>query len=454
MAEPTLRDTGAVPDSLLERLFASISEAGTAYCVLRNHESLPASVPGSDVDLLVAPSECKTVERMLMEFASTLGWRLERRYLKSYRVTHLRLVRPAPNDCPDVVRFDLMDHVGMGAMRFYSGGDVLATRRRGGAVMVPSPGMEQAINLLNAAYNGHPLKNAYREKAAALAKAESSLDRELARCVGNKLSKSIIETLDGEGPMTLRRAVRRQLWWRAWMRRPLVTLAGSIRFLAVAVQRIAAPPGTMAVVLGPDGIGKSTAVGTVAQTLSKAFSGVVVGHLRPWFLPRLGIRFWGTDGKRKTDDLGAKNGSEPPHGVIISILRLGYAGLDYVFGYWFGVRPALAKGRLVIFDRYYHDYFADHRQKGVSLPDWLLRAACRLFPSPNRVFILAADGDTVHSRRADLSAVEAERQVSAYTALAGDDPTITIVDASRGANEVANAICSGILILESRVGER
>lgn len=454
MAEGMPRDAGGGPGALLERLFASISEAGIAYCVLRNYETLPASVPGSDIDLLVAPGRRGTVERLLMERASALGWRLERRYPKTYRIAHLRLVRPVPNDRPEFLRFDLMDHVGMGPLRFYAGDGVLRTRRRVGAVSAPSPGMEHAINLLNAAYDGHPLKSAYREKAAALAKGGGELERELARCVGDRLAARMIDTLGGNGPQALRRAVRRRLWRRAWSQRPLATLADCLGYLAVAGRRLLAPPGTMAVVLGPDGIGKSTVVGTVAEALSKAFPGVVVGHLRPWLLPRLGYRLVGTGaGARPTRDTREAGGdSEPSPGVVISVLRLGYAGLDYILGYWLRVYPALIKGRLVIFDRYYHDFFVDTRQKGVELPHWLLRAVCRLFPSPHRVFVLAADGNTVYSRRRDLSVAEAERQILAYKALARDDPAITIVDASGGVEEIANSICRGILAGEERSG--
>lgn len=449
MVQPTPTEADDKPDTLLEHFFAAISETGTTYCVLRNFETLPASVPGSDIDLLVASCDRKRVERQLTDLASSYGWQLERRYPKTYQITHLRLVRPVPNGCPEILRFDLMDHIGMGPMRFYSGDVVLADRRHAGSVMAPSPEMEQAINMLNAAYDGHPLKIAYRNKATMLAKEGDNLRHALARCIGNQLATRMIATLDGEGPQILRRSVRRKLWLQTCKHRPVAIIADCIQFLFMVIGRIAVPPGTMVVLLGPDGVGKSTAAQKIAQTLSKAFSGVVVGHLRPWLLPRIKTRLVGDVAKPNPAESDLRGLAESPHGLVISLLRLGYAGLDYIFGYWLRIHLALAKGQLVIFDRYYHDYFADHHQKGVNLPEWLLRPVCRLFPSPHRVFVLAAGGDIVHSRRRDLSAAEAERQVLAFTALARNDPTFTIIDASRSADEVEYSICNGIMLHES-----
>lgn len=76
-------------------------------------------------------------------------------------------------------------------------------------------------------------------------------------------------------------------------------------------------------------------------------------HWRPGFIK-----------KEKT----SKNGevtvvTEPhakaPYGKMKSFAKFMFFNLDYFFGYWCSIRWKIAKGHLVIFDRYYYDYYLD-----------------------------------------------------------------------------------------------
>ena len=72
------------------------------------------------------------------------------------------------------------------------------------------------------------------------------------------------------------------------LKRPLHTIIDLFRMTAVIGQRVVSPPGRMMVILGPDGIGKSTVTQTLRDKLALWYPQVVIQHLRPSLLPSLG----------------------------------------------------------------------------------------------------------------------------------------------------------------------
>ena len=115
-------------------------------------------------------------------------------------------------------------------------------------------------------------------------------------------------------------------------------------------------------------------------------------------------------------------------------------------GYWLVVRPARAAGRLVIFDRYFHDLLVDPRRYRYGAPLWLAHAVGWLVPKPDLWVILDAPADVLQARSQDVSASETARQLDGYRALARNFPEAVVVDATlppeRVAAHVERAIAS------------
>src|SRR5271166_5756454 len=102
--------------------------------------------------------------------------------------------------------------------------------------------------------------------------------------------------------------------------------------------------GLWVVLLGPDGAGKSAVIASIGSGRSAGFTGSATYHLRPDLFPRSGEPMANYD----------------PHGqlargTLVSVCKLAYLLAVNWLGYFMAVRPQRARGKLVLFDRYFPD---------------------------------------------------------------------------------------------------
>jgi len=104
---------------------------------------------------------------------------------------------------------------------------------------------------------------------------------------------------------------------------------------------------------------------------------------------------------------------------MLSMMRLGGVYADYLAGHRRLIRPALERGELVVFDRYFHDILVDSKRYRYGGPQWLLPAMKNLLPQ-RRVFFVVLDADekVILSRKQEVSLEELRAQRRKYAALA------------------------------------
>ena len=66
--------------------------------------------------------------------------------------------------------------------------------------------------------------------------------------------------------------------------------------------------------------------------------------------------------------------------------------------------------KVVIFDRYYYDYYIDAWRYLVSLPRWILRAFEIFVPKPDVILCLGGNPDIIYSRKPETTLEEVIRQ--------------------------------------------
>ncbi len=442
--EPDSSDgaSGKSEESLyLSRFFHELNSNEIKYCVLRNYETLPDSVPGSDVDLLVSREDRPVLIDAIEKIAAQLGWAVDSRYKKNYRIDHIRLYHAGANS-PDIIRFDVMADIGLGFLRVLEGKPILSERKRRGNIYIVDEESEALINILNALYARKKLKTKYLDQARAILNTENNLEKRLSNLIGKTNTEGVIRSVISDEIVFRPNKfawilVRNNRWHIAGM------AVDVLYNIANRVLRYINPPGRMIVILGPDGVGKSTVAEKVADSLSAAFSDTHVLHLRPMMTPPLSRFIRGRSNANTVKTVGVRD-REPT--ALPSLVRVLYYGFDYVFGYWFKIRPLLARGSLIVFDRYFFDYFVDKDQKSVKLPESFLRSLFVLFPKPAFTIVLDADPALVHERRSDLPISEIERQNVGYARLANQYKNFTIVNANHDIATIANQISVEIFL--------
>lgn len=191
--------------------------------------------------------------------------------------------------------------------------------------------------------------------------------------------------------------------------------------------------GVALAVLGADGSGKSSVVGGVAETLAPRFRGVTRLHFRP-FLAEHNAR------PPVADPHG-----EPSRGTLPSIVKLAYYLLDCTVGYAWVVAPRLARGELVLFDRYYHDLLVDPGRYRYGGPATLARLGARLVPLPGVLVLLDAPPEVLQARKHEVPLADTVRAREGYLQLFRGLPSGHVVSASRPLPEVVAEVSALVL---------
>ncbi|HVP53508.1 MAG TPA: hypothetical protein VMU45_00825 [Candidatus Eisenbacteria bacterium] len=200
-------------------------------------------------------------------------------------------------------------------------------------------------------------------------------------------------------------------------------------------QRWRTQRGLWVVLLGPDGAGKSSVIAGLGSGVSAGFAGCERYHLRPV----LGRR--GQGNKPNTNPH-----AQTARGTLISVFKLIYLLAANWLGYLAMVRPRVARGMLVLFDRYFVDCVVDAKRYRVP-------ASCRrltelvaaLVPQPDLCVVLDTPADTLQARKQEVTPAESQEQQKQYARLAAQLPNAAVVNATRPFAEVLDEVMDRII---------
>lgn len=205
--------------------------------------------------------------------------------------------------------------------------------------------------------------------------------------------------------------------------------------------------------LAPDGSGKSTIINGITKTCADQFDGISYFHFRPEWLRNLGQIHVSRRSQEPPKQL--EPGEEPPRnatphavkkqGKLVSFVRFMYYNLDFVFGHIFKILPLLKKDRLVIFDRYYYDYFADMIRYKYDISPRFVRFCSVFIPRPDIVFVLDADEKVIYERKKEVPVEEIARQRKAYASLLDRNLNAVMINVDRDIHEIVSEVTSHIL---------
>jgi hypothetical protein len=157
-------------------------------------------------------------------------------------------------------------------------------------------------------------------------------------------------------------------------------------------------------VVGPDGVGKSSALKYTAQQLDKAGFDVRIKHWRPGLLPNPGY-FWG----KSDNDLS--NNYPPTRKVSkFQFIRCLYYFCDFVLGHYLIDRYSpISEFHLVIYDRCALDMIVDPLRYGFNKKIYV-KLLYKLTPRMDYIIYLHDDPIVIFNRKKELTVKEIEEQ--------------------------------------------
>jgi energy-coupling factor transporter ATP-binding protein EcfA2 len=392
-------------------LFQELERQGIDHVIARRAELVPRPPVGDDIDIVVSSSALSRVGSLLDELARKHGGIC----LDADRFVGAGLYVyffDGPDGRPDVRHFHFQDSILHRGVDLVPGESMLRDRRKDGDHWRPQPGMETASLLLHDLVGKGKFRPTDLEQIRRLNREHpGALRSALEELVGSDNAARIeqaLDTEDGAGMLPLAGAARSKRLWRRPFRFAHWWIQHLFRNFGFALRR----RGTLVVLIGPDGSGKTTLVEAACRILKESGRNVerlYFGITHP-MLPtkRIMKAFHGKRapaGPRVNTGVPRKPGFKTNLSYFLGTV---HSLIDQYLRYWVVARPRLARSRMLLCDRYFYDALASPAPGFLKrVLDW---ATIRLTPRADHVFVLEDDPQAIHDRKPELRVDEIARQ--------------------------------------------
>lgn len=401
----------------LSTLFSALDRNQVRYCVLHSWEELPEKL-SSDLDIAVHPDDARNlpfVFRIMRERGYTPVQVLNY-FVGAYGFFFSWFEGTVINS----VTVDVIFEHRRGGLIVPSGEDLVCGRRRQSMFWIPAPQSEFTYLLAKKTWKGAaPARQARRLKVLVEQLGRPASERLAGELFLGKLGAQVVEACASGRANVILAQIRTETWKTSLVRNPLRLTAYLLADAVRRVRRCLQPTGLFVVIMGPDGVGKSTLIEHLVQAVGPVFRRDRVFHWRPMLL-------W----RRKAAGDTIQPHSNPPYAPWWSIARLFAHLLDYWLGYCLVIRPLLARSGLVVFDRYFHDLLADPKRYRFGGPPWLAKSVSWLIPKPDLLLILDAPVQVILSRKQEVSPKEVLCQRQIYLQFASSCPHCRVIDST------------------------
>ena len=430
------------PDILfIETFFNGLRQLDISYCIMRNAHDVVAG-DAHDIDLCICDKKLYQAERLLEEQAKRLNWKLhlktgsadDKSNIKCYNYYH------TIEETQEIyiVHIDVFPTYAWKGYEILSNELLLENVNTETLYHSIAPETEAVCNLfVRLLYNGK-IKDKYKpnikktfqnNKDRVCEIMRHFLPQDLTKYIYNCAIEQKWDAIDDIRPSIIQCVKKRT-------KRKLLTYITYL--LSKALKRT----GLIIAVQGTDGSGKTTIINGIEQVLGNTFSNNTLNyyHWRPGFVKS----------EKRLDSEGKVVSNVQPHtlppaGKLISLAKMLLYTADYMLGYWLKVYWQSAQGHLVVFDRYYYDFYMDKVRYRLNIGNWAIRLFHLFIPEPDMTFVLLGDAEKIHARKNELPLEEVEKQIKTLDKYKDKFKSPIVIDACQSIGNVLYEVSMNIL---------
>lgn len=433
--------TVSVQLRFIESCFRAFLEHDVPYCIMRNAEEVERG-DAHDVDLAIGTKQLQTAEDCLFRTAETEGWKLlfrtgsarDRYNIKCYNFYKLQA-----DGTPVLVHIDFFTAFVWDSYLILDNEFILQGMDTTTLYHRISPVAEAVTKLfVRLLYKGFVkrkyvphIEQVFREQPEAVQACMNRFLREsLSRSIAELVAAKQWDAIDALRPQIVADVKRYSGRYR-WS------------YKSYLVRKALRPIGIVVALQGTDGSGKTTIIDALPKVLGNTWppdGAIHYFHCRPYVLE---------PSKQEKHDVRRRACPNPhqgkPYGKWKSLAKLAYCVFDYIIGWCGPVHWARAKGHMVVFDRYYYDYYLDKLRYRFNLSDGIIRFMQHFVPEPHITFVLTGDAEPIWARKKEIPLEEVQQQIKLleeHSHLFANPCTINVV---QPIEKVVNDVCVALL---------
>lgn len=429
---------------LLEKVFKVINESELDYCVQNKYEMMPEEIP-SDIDMMYRNASERDLDRVVLDIAKQTGLLITQKIVQDYGEYTYILSYPSPSEYFQL-QLDFYRVISKGNIHnVLLAEHLLSNKRMYKNMFIPGRYEELRYIIVRRALKNDFSVEHLKKIISLYTEDDLSL---LSEDFGYKTSGIILEMIKTGKESIFDDNYNAIIESVKAMSKRNFHLIDRIKRNAFIIlnypsKRIVHKCGLSIAFLSPDGAGKSTVINGINETCSGSFYGVENYYFRPHLFKNLGHY-------NKLNPSEEATSNNNPHDVVLngkckSILRFFFYNLDFILGTFLKVDIDKMKKKLVVFDRYYYDYFVDMKRYRYSISSkwaWNFRY---IIPKPDLIFVLDAPSDVIYGRKQELTILEIERQRTEFKKLKDKYSDVVVIDTSVNKEKVISEVTEHIL---------
>lgn len=435
-------------ESLLTKMFDIMDEEfNNPYIIMNKYDEVPYKLP-SDLDMCITPDDFNRLDIIIPAIAKGIHLIVVQKIWHGYQKCAY-ILSPAVPQAPFRLQLDFFtDFSVKHTPRLISYEDMQADTRRYGRFTVPSYRMEYVFLLMRRIFKNDFDEEHFSVIYNTLATNQDDCFTYLKKFFPEQTAStinSLVKKKDIEGLKSIRPVLWKELQSLSKRNsRGLFRIHFQLSELKRQWFRIKYPVGLCITLLSPDGGGKSSILERITQTCWGAFFGINRMYFRPHLMRNPGMLNPLNPVPESTDNPNPH--AKKPNGIIKSLIRYFYYNVDFILGYNLLVKKKCIQKQMVVFDRYYYDYFVDMKRYRYSLPQWLPRIFAWSIPTPDIIFILDGTPEVLYQRKKELPIDEIARQRLEYQKIAKRYKNAVFINVDNPLDVVVNDVTREILL--------